>query len=107
MNARRITLRISTITMPYVTSSDLPGVKDIAEYEHSAGEQRQREDKGHETGINYPVAFDPTGQIADLFETMVIPTTALIGRDGRVLWIRQGIIEQGDRELAQKIQAAL
>ena len=38
--------------------------------------------------INYPVVIDTDARIADIFETSVIPTSALIDRSGKVVWTR-------------------
>jgi cytochrome c biogenesis protein CcmG, thiol:disulfide interchange protein DsbE len=57
--------------------------------------------------MTYPVVFDPQGRIADLFETTVIPTTALIDRQGRIVWIHQGIVSSRDASLNEALQKAL
>ncbi len=58
-------------------------------------------------GINYPVILDSDGKIADIFETNVIPTSALLNREGKVLWTRIGTIEADDKELIAAIEGAL
>ena len=57
--------------------------------------------------INYPVVIDSDARIADLFETSVIPTSALIDRDGRVVWTRIGTLHADDAEMVAAIRAAL
>ena len=57
--------------------------------------------------MTYPIALDPPGKLAAVFQTSVIPSTVLIGRDGTILWKRFQYIEQGDRELAAAIEKAL
>ena len=57
--------------------------------------------------INYPVILDPDGKIADLFETNVIPTSALLNREGKVIWTRIGTVEADDEGLIAAIEGAL
>lgn len=57
--------------------------------------------------INYPVVIDSDARIADIFETSVIPTSALIDRDGRVVWTRIGTLHADDAEMVAAIRAAL
>ncbi|MGH9459061.1 MAG: redoxin domain-containing protein [Thermoanaerobaculia bacterium] len=58
-------------------------------------------------GITYPIVLDPEARIADLFETSVIPTSALIDRAGKVVWMEVGIVDAGDPELRSAIERAL
>jgi thiol-disulfide isomerase/thioredoxin len=55
--------------------------------------------------INYPVVIDSDARIADLFETSVIPTSALIDRDGRVVWTRIGTLHADDEEQGRRQKA--
>ncbi|MFN2238131.1 MAG: TlpA family protein disulfide reductase [Thermoanaerobaculia bacterium] len=57
--------------------------------------------------INYPVVIDTDARIADIFETSVIPTSALIDRNGRVVWTRIGTLHADDAEMVAAIRAAL
>ena len=57
--------------------------------------------------IAYPIALDPDGKIATLMNTSVLPTTVLIGRDGRILWKKLMLVEKDDAELKKAIEAAL
>ena len=59
------------------------------------------------SGINYPIVHDPDGVIADLFETNVLPTSALIDREGKVVWTHMGIVEADDEQLLSALQKAL
>ena len=60
-----------------------------------------------ENKMTYPVAIDPEGKLASLFQTSVLPTTALIDRDGRIVWKHYGMIEANDASLRQAIDKAL
>ncbi len=60
-----------------------------------------------ERKINYPVVLDTAGKIADIFETNVIPTSALIDREGRVVWTRMGTLEADEKEVIEAIEKAL
>ena len=57
--------------------------------------------------INYAIALDPHGTIADLFETTVIPTSVLVDRNGKVVWYHQGLLEKDDSELAGALKKSL
>lgn len=57
--------------------------------------------------MRYPVALDPQGQIANLLQTSVLPTSVLVDRDGRIIWKKYGAIMEGDQELDQAISKAL
>lgn len=43
-----------------------------------------------ESGVDIPVVFDPKGDIARQFHVSAMPTSVLIGRDGRVRYVHQG-----------------
>ena len=41
-------------------------------------------------GGDLPVIFDPTGSLASRFDVSAMPTSVLIGRDGRVRYVHRG-----------------
>ena len=45
-----------------------------------------------ENKITYPVAIDAEGHISDVLHTTVLPTSVIIGRDGRILWRKVGAV---------------
>lgn len=57
--------------------------------------------------MTYPVALDPEGKLATLLSTSVLPTSILVGRDGKVLWKKYGVILENDQELLDAIAKAL
>lgn len=57
--------------------------------------------------LDYPLMLDPLGKSIEAFELRGYPTSFVIGKDGTVLWRRDGIIHPGDTELTNQIQAAL
>jgi len=57
--------------------------------------------------MSYPVVLDSEGRIANLLQTMVLPTTVLIDRDGRIVWRQIGAIPPGDAKLTAAIHAAV
>ena len=57
--------------------------------------------------MTYPVVLDPQGTLANVLQTSVLPTSVLIGRDGRILWKKVGAILEGDQELKSAIEKAL
>lgn len=60
-----------------------------------------------ERKMTYPVAIDPRGQLAALFQTSVIPTSVVIDRNGTIVWKKFGLIEARDPELAAALEKAL
>lgn len=57
--------------------------------------------------MTYPVVLDPEGRIANLLQTMVLPTTVLIDRSGKIVWRQVGAIPPGDTKLTAAIASAL
>ena len=70
---------------------------DPAEVKQFAVDQKMR----------YPVVLDPDGRIANLLQTMVLPTTVLIDRNGKIVWRQVGALAPGDAKLTAAIAAAL
>lgn len=60
-----------------------------------------------EQKMTYPIVIDPEGKLASLFQTSVLPTTALIDRNGKIVWKHYGLIEANDLSLKQAIDRAL
>lgn len=59
-----------------------------------------------EHAMTYPVALDPDGKLANIFQTTVIPTSVLIDRNGKIVWKKYGAITVDD-ELRHALDAAL
>lgn len=55
----------------------------------------------------FPVRFDAQGQLAQQFRVRGMPTSALIGRDGQVLWTHEGFRSKDPAALEQAIRTAL
>jgi len=45
-----------------------------------------------ENKITYPIAVDADGRIANVLNTTVLPTSVIIGRDGKILWRKVGAV---------------
>ena len=45
-----------------------------------------------ENKMTYPIAVDADGRIANLLRTTVLPTSLIIGRDGRIVWRKVGAV---------------
>jgi cytochrome c biogenesis protein CcmG/thiol:disulfide interchange protein DsbE len=43
-----------------------------------------------ENKVTYPIAIDAEGRVASVLRTTVLPTTVLIGRNGRIVWRKIG-----------------
>jgi hypothetical protein len=58
--------------------------------------------------MTYPVAVDAEGRIANVLSTTVLPTSIIIGRDGRILWRKVGAVMPNEvSSLDAVIQQAL
>jgi thiol-disulfide isomerase/thioredoxin len=60
-----------------------------------------------EQKMTYPIALDPEGKLAGIFQTSVLPTSVLVDRTGKIVWKHYGLIDPNDRELAEAIEKAL
>ncbi len=60
-----------------------------------------------EQKITYPIVLDPDGLLADILAASVLPTSALVDRDGKVVWKHIGIVLPNDETLAKAIEQAL
>jgi thiol-disulfide isomerase/thioredoxin len=60
-----------------------------------------------EQKMTYPIALDPDGKLATIFQTSVLPTSVLLDRTGKIVWKHYGAIMPDDRELTQAIEKAL
>ncbi len=45
-----------------------------------------------ENKITYPIALDAEGHVANVLRTTVLPTSVIIGRDGRIVWRKIGAV---------------
>jgi len=57
--------------------------------------------------MTYPIALDAEQRLIGIFHTSVIPTTVLIDRKGKIVWKKYGMIEAGEKSLADALQKAL
>ena len=56
---------------------------------------------------NFPVLFDSKGQLAELFQVPVMPSSFLVAPDGRILLKHTGFRLDEAEQLAQKIRSHL
>jgi len=60
-----------------------------------------------ENKMTYPVVHDPDGEIANVLQASVLPTSVMLDRDGRIIWKKVGAILENDEELKTAIEKAL
>ncbi|HEX2122532.1 MAG TPA: TlpA disulfide reductase family protein [Thermoanaerobaculia bacterium] len=60
-----------------------------------------------EQKMTYPIVLDPDGVLADIFAASVLPTSALVDRNGKVVWKHIGIVLPNDEKLTKAIEQAL
>lgn len=56
---------------------------------------------------NFTVAYDPKGKVAQQYEVKGMPTSILIGRDGKVLSQHAGFFEASKQKIEQAIAASV
>jgi peroxiredoxin len=56
---------------------------------------------------DFAVRFDPQGQLAQQFKVRGMPTSALVDRDGKVLWTHEGFRSKDPTALEQALRKAL
>lgn len=59
------------------------------------------------TPANFLVAYDTTGKVAETYQPKGMPTSFLIGADGKVRAVHIGFKDSNREELEREIQAAL
>lgn len=72
-----------------------------------AGMESQIDSFVRNAGINYKIVHDPQARLADIFDTTIIPTTALIDRNGTIVWYHAGIVSKDDPEMLEALESAL
>lgn len=60
-----------------------------------------------ERKMTYPQVLDPQGELANVLQTSVLPTSVMLDRSGRIIWKKVGAIEPNDTELEAAIQKSL
>jgi len=55
----------------------------------------------------FTIAYDPAGATARAYGIKGMPSSALIGRDGQLLWMHSGFNEADKDKLEQQVRAAL
>jgi thiol-disulfide isomerase/thioredoxin len=71
------------------------------------GMQREIERFSENMGINYLVVHDPQAELANLLQTTIIPTTALVDRNGMIVWSHKGIVKADDPVLLEALRGSL
>lgn len=57
--------------------------------------------------MTYPVVLDPDGKLGALFNTTVLPTSAIVDRTGKVVWMHFGMVSGSDQEMLTALEKAL
>ena len=82
------------------------GFKVVGVSVDEGGEQGVR-DFVAEQKMTYPVALDPQGKMAAIFDSYVLPTSVIVDRKGQIVWKRLGMVSMEDAEMMQALQTAL
>lgn len=57
--------------------------------------------------MTYPVAYDPDGKIATIFQSSVLPTSVIVDRSGKIVWKKFGAVTMDDPTLNEALTKAL
>jgi cytochrome c biogenesis protein CcmG, thiol:disulfide interchange protein DsbE len=57
--------------------------------------------------LTFPVAHDPEGRVQQLYQTVGVPESYLIGRDGKLLWRQAGGLHGHTAEARASVERAL
>ncbi|HEX7192899.1 MAG TPA: TlpA disulfide reductase family protein [Thermoanaerobaculia bacterium] len=57
--------------------------------------------------MTYPVAYDPDGKIATIFQSSVLPTSVIVDRSGQIVWKKYGAVSMDDPTLTDALTKAL
>jgi len=57
--------------------------------------------------MTYPIAYDPAGKIAAIFDSSVLPTSVIVDRSGQIVWKKFGIVSMDDPTLNDALTKAL
>jgi thiol-disulfide isomerase/thioredoxin len=57
--------------------------------------------------MTYPVAYDPDGKIAAIFQSSVLPTSVIVDRAGQIVWKKFGAVSMDDPSLTDALTKAL
>lgn len=57
--------------------------------------------------MTYPVAYDPDGKIATIFQSSVLPTSVIVDRSGKIVWKKFGAVSMDDPSLNEALTKAL
>ena len=57
--------------------------------------------------MTYPVAYDPDGKIATIFQSSVLPTSVIVDRSGQIVWKKFGAVSMDDPSLTEALTKAL
>ena len=64
-------------------------------------------DFAEELNANFTIGFDDSGEIADLFKVKGMPTSVVIGRDGRIAEVHEGFKEEEQDKYEASLEKAL
>ena len=57
--------------------------------------------------MTYPIAYDPDGKIATIFQSSVLPTSVIVDRSGQIVWKKFGAVSMDDPTLNEALTKAL
>jgi cytochrome c-type biogenesis protein len=57
--------------------------------------------------MTYPIAYDPDGKLAAIFQSSVLPTSVIVDRSGQIVWKQFGAVSMDDPSLKNALAKAL
>ena len=60
-----------------------------------------------EQKVSYPIVLDPQNKLSYILDTVILPTSILVDRSGKVVWKKVGVVTSTDEDMVKALDAAL
>ena len=60
-----------------------------------------------EEKVSYPIVLDPQSKLAVILDTVILPTSVIVDRSGKVVWKKLGVVSTRDEEMIRALEQAL
>ena len=61
----------------------------------------------NEQKVTYPIVLDPQSKLSYILDTVILPTSVIVDRSGKVVWKKLGVVTATDEEMMKALDAAL
>lgn len=60
-----------------------------------------------EQKVSYPIVLDPQSRLSVILNTVILPTSVIVDRSGKVVWKKFGVVSAKDEEMMKILEQAL